>query len=112
VINLLTNAKDALIEKKNKEKDFFEMKIGIKSYQENKAIIVEVTDNGSGIAKEEIDKVMLPFYTTKDPGKGTGLGLSICYSIIKEMNGILEISSNPVNGTTVKIILDIKNKVK
>jgi signal transduction histidine kinase len=108
VINLITNARDALVAKKNKEKDFFEMKIGIKTYQENNAIIVELTDNGSGIPKEEIDKVMLPFYTTKDPGKGTGLGLSICYRIIKEMNGIIEISSNPLNGTTVKIILEIE----
>jgi two-component system NtrC family sensor kinase len=108
VINLLTNARDALVAKKNKEKDFFEMKIGIKTYQENNAIIVEITDNGSGIPKEEIDKVMLPFYTTKDPGKGTGLGLSICYRIIKEMNGIIEISSNPLNGTKVKIILTIE----
>jgi signal transduction histidine kinase len=52
-----------------------------------------------------VENIVLPFYTTKDTGKGAGLGLSISFQIIKEMNGVIEISSNKGTGTTFKIIL-------
>jgi C4-dicarboxylate-specific signal transduction histidine kinase len=111
IINLLVNAKDAVIEKKNKNKESFDLMVDIRSYQEDQSIIVEVTDNGIGINNEDINNVMLPFYTTKDEGKGTGLGLSICYQIIKEMNGTIEIASDKHYGTKIKLILNIqKNK--
>ena len=108
ILNLLSNAKDALLEKKSKVKEYFDMIIGIRSYQEKQCIIVEVTDNGIGITAEDINNIMLPFYTTKDAGKGTGLGLSICYQIIKDMNGTLEITSDIFYGTKMKIVLDIQ----
>ncbi len=111
IINLLTNAKDAVIEKKNKQDENFDMIVGIRSYLENQFLIVEITDNGIGISTEDIHNIMLPFYTTKDEGKGTGLGLSICYHIIKEMNGIIEITSDSSSGTKIKLSLDSqKNK--
>lgn len=108
VLNLLANAKDAMIEKKRKQKEYFEMIVGIRSYQENQFIIVEVTDNGIGISNDDINNIILPFYTTKDEGKGTGLGLSICYQIVKEMGGTLEITSDIFHGTKFKIILTIQ----
>ncbi len=107
ILNLLVNAKDAVIEKKSKQEEYFEMIIGIRTYQENQYLIVEVTDNGIGISIEDINNIMLPFYTTKDEGKGTGLGLSISYQIIKEMNGTIDIVSDRVNGTKIKLALDI-----
>jgi len=110
IINLLVNAKDAVIEKKSKQEESFEMMVGIRSYQENQFLIVEITDNGIGIINEDINNIILPFYTTKDEGKGTGLGLSICYQIIKEMNGTIEISSDRFFGTQVKLVLDIQKK--
>jgi PAS domain S-box-containing protein len=105
ILNLLANAKDAVLDKKNILTDTFEMLIQIRSFQENEYIHVEIDDNGTGISEEDIDHIMLPFYTTKDAGKGTGLGLSISYQIIKEMNGNIEISSNLTMGTTFKILL-------
>jgi PAS domain S-box-containing protein len=109
IINLLVNAKDAVMEKKSKQEEYFDMITGIRSYTENQLIIIEVTDNGIGISNDDIHNIMLPFYTTKDEGKGTGLGLSICYQIIKEMNGSIEISSDPAHGTKIKLGMDIEN---
>jgi len=106
ILNMLINAKDALLEKKKIQPDFQDQFIEIKSYRENQSFVVEVIDNGIGISDEDIENIMLPFYTTKDTGKGTGLGLSISYQIIKEMNGAIEISGNWFRGTTFKIILN------
>ena len=106
IINLLANAKDALLEKKSKQENYFEMIIGIKTYLINHLLIVEVTDNGIGIRNEDANKIMLPFYSTKEEGKGTGLGLSICYQIIKEMGGTIDISAEENCVTKVKVTLD------
>ena len=110
IINLLANSKDAVIEKKSKYDRYFEMTVGIKTYRMNQFLMVEITDNGIGISDDDIHNIILPFYTTKDEGKGTGLGLSICYQIIKEMNGTIDITSNRVNGTKIKLFLDIQKK--
>jgi PAS domain S-box-containing protein len=110
IINLLNNAKDAVIEKKNQQEENYEIIVGIKSYLENQFIIVEVTDNGIGISHEDINNIILPFYTTKDEGKGTGIGLSICYQIIKEMNGNIEITSDSLEGTKIKLVLDTQKR--
>ena len=115
ILNLLVNAKDALLEKRHKVTESrshkvdenFEMVVGIRSFQEDHSIIVEINDNGIGIRDEDIGRIMLPFYTTKDVGKGTGLGLSISYQIIREMHGTIEISSNIRKGTTIRITLGI-----
>jgi PAS domain S-box-containing protein len=111
IINLLSNAKDALLEKKEIEKAEFTMFILIKTYFEKQYVVIEVTDNGTGISKEDIDHIMLPFYTTKDSGKGTGLGLSISYQIIKDMDGTIEILDNEFLGTTFKISLKVKELI-
>jgi C4-dicarboxylate-specific signal transduction histidine kinase len=111
IINLLSNAKDALLEKKEIEKAEFAMFILIKTYFEKQHVVIEVTDNGTGISKEDIDHIMLPFYTTKDSGKGTGLGLSISYQIIKDMDGIIEILDNEFLGTTFRISLKVKELI-
>lgn len=106
ILNLLANAKDAVTEKKNRQQDI-EMQVGIRSYQENHFIFVDITDNGIGISKDDIHNVMLPFYTTKEEGKGTGLGLSICYQIIKEMKGAIEITSDSILGTKFQLVLPL-----
>jgi PAS domain S-box-containing protein len=108
IVNLLTNAKDAVIEKKNKDPEFMQMAVGINSYQKGQSIIVEVIDNGVGILDEDLDNVMLPFYTTKDEGKGTGLGLSICYQIVKEMGGTIDIISDNTSGTKIRLEMAIQ----
>ncbi len=105
ILNILLNAKDAILEKKNNQSVPFDMVIEIKSYQKDEELTVEISDNGIGIKEEDLEYIMLPFYTTKDTGKGTGLGLYISYQIINEMNGLIEIDSNLSQGTTFKIIL-------
>lgn len=70
--------------------------------------MVEVIDNGSGIAKENLPYVVDPFFTTKPPGQGTGLGLSITYSIVKDHKGVMEIESEVDKGTRVIVTLPVK----
>lgn len=109
ILNMLINAKDAVEEKKKKNCGKFKKKVEILTKLENKQIIIEVKDNGVGIAPEDVDKVLLPFYTTKAPGQGTGLGLSISYGIIKELGGDIEIISNPKSGTTISIKIPVQD---
>ncbi|MFA6430885.1 MAG: ATP-binding protein [Candidatus Margulisiibacteriota bacterium] len=71
-------------------------------------IQIEITDTGTGIAKENISKLFDPFYTTKE--KGTGMGLAVTYSIIKEHEGEITILSETGKGSTFKICLPIRPK--
>ncbi|MEI6576729.1 MAG: PAS domain S-box protein [Bacteroidota bacterium] len=112
IINLLVNAKDAMLEKQQRKSVSFNMTLEIKSYCINETLLVEISDNGIGIEEDEISNILLPFYTTKEEGKGTGLGLSICYQIIKEMGGLIEISSEKFVGTTIKLVLNTNNTKK
>jgi two-component system NtrC family sensor kinase len=98
IINLLTNAKDAL-------GDCDDPTISIKTYRINDRLFIEVVDNGRGIAEKEIDKIFDSFYTTKDIGEGTGLGLYIAYSIIKSFNGEITVHSELGKGSVFKIQL-------
>ncbi|MEI6091127.1 MAG: PAS domain S-box protein [bacterium] len=108
IINLLSNAKDAVVERKEKQKEeMLEMIVGIKSYREDNKVIIEISDNGIGIDNDQIKNLFVPYYSTKDASDGTGLGLPICYQIIKEMNGTIEFSSEKFYGTTVKIVFNI-----
>ena len=110
ILNLLINSKDAIEERADFDPLMMDKKIIINVTQTFDQIIVEVKDNGMGIKPENLEKIMLPFYTTKEAGKGTGLGLSITFGIIKEMNGEIAFSSEPENGTTVTIKLQIIRK--
>ncbi len=66
-------------------------------------LMVKVTDTGSGIPPEVVDKIFDPFFTTKEHGKGTGLGLSTVLSIVKSHGGFLNVYSEPGNGTTFSV---------
>ena len=109
ILNLLINAKDAIEEKKKRNCDKSKKRVEIFTNLQQQQIIIELKDNGIGIAQEDIDKVLLPFFTTKAPGQGTGLGLSISYGIIKELGGEIEILSNPKTGTTILIKIPIQD---
>jgi PAS domain S-box-containing protein len=66
---------------------------------------IAVTDTGTGIAPEVIEKVMEPFFTTKEIGKGSGLGLSMVYGFAKQSNGAFRIESEVGTGTTAELWL-------
>jgi len=68
-------------------------------------VLLSVTDNGTGIPADLLEKVLEPFFTTKAVGKGTGLGLSMVYGFIKQSRGHLKIYSEVGIGTTIKLFL-------
>jgi PAS domain S-box-containing protein len=74
-----------------------------------RAVLIEFEDTGVGIPPEYLEKVLEPFFTTKEEGKGTGLGLAICRRIIQEHRGSIQISSEVGKGTTVRLVLPIRN---
>ena len=73
-------------------------------------VCVEVSDNGSGIPKENLTRIFDPFFTTKPVGKGTGLGLSLAYGIVKKHGGCIEVSSTVGVGTTFRILLPVRQQ--
>ncbi len=93
ILNILSNAKDALVEKKIENPEVI-----INLTKQDKKIILTITDNAGGIDKEIIDDIFKPYYTTKGKLTGTGLGLYISKTIIeKNMKGKLHVQ-NAKNG--------------
>jgi signal transduction histidine kinase/iron only hydrogenase large subunit-like protein len=82
--------------------------------EENFNILFTISDTGSGIKKQDMEKIFNPFFTTKEIGKGTGLGLATTYGIVKMHKGKISVTSNAEKsegptGTTFKITLPISN---
>ncbi len=107
ILNILANARDAILEKANTYCTDFEMMIRISSYMNDKCVQIAIEDTGTGLDEEVKKSIFLPFFTTKEPGEGTGLGMSISYGIIKDMQGEIEISSEPGKGTKMIISLPV-----
>ncbi len=104
-INLVTNAVDAMDEKGKKlGHQKWSRLLKIKSFCENNQVVVSVSDTGTGMPQEVIDKIFEPFFTTKDVGKGTGLGVSISYGIVKDYDGTINVESKVGKGTTFELM--------
>lgn len=117
-VNLFINAAQAIpaagkITIRAYEKRLEKKRDGIGSRNEDKfrigekALVVEIEDNGTGISQQNLKKVFDPFFTTKGPKGGTGLGLSVSRSLISMHKGLMEIESEPGKGTKVRVILKI-----
>ncbi len=99
LMNFFSNAIDAMKGGGNLSVKAAEDKI-------NNEVVIDIIDSGEGISPENLDKIFEPFFTTKETG--TGLGLGLAYQTIRAHNGILNISSNPGQGTHVEIKLPLR----
>jgi len=91
LLNIFTNAKDALIERK-----IVKPKVSVRSFQENSKIIVEIEDNAGGIDEKIMKKIFDPYFTTKDKTSGTGIGLYMSKMIIENsMKGEISAYNSP-----------------
>ncbi|UCG77652.1 MAG: PAS domain S-box protein [Nitrospirota bacterium] len=105
-INIIKNACEAIPVKGKIEvrtKPSFEYLIEKKKKVKRRFAVVEFRDNGPGIPDEDIDKVFMPFYTSKKGG--SGLGLAISSKIIRDHNGLMKIGSSGKKGASVEIYL-------
>ncbi len=102
LLNLLTNARDALEEMKK------DRRLDIEISTEGDHIVLAVKDNGPGIEQANLMRIFDPFFTTKEPGKGTGLGLSVSSSLIKSYGGRMSCESAPGMGAHFIIELPIE----
>lgn len=91
LINLLTNAKQALAETEDPT-------IAFSTSISTENISVHITDNGPGIEREKLSRIFIPFYSTKD--QGTGIGLSLSKNIMRTHGGNIQVDSSPEEGTT------------
>jgi C4-dicarboxylate-specific signal transduction histidine kinase len=99
-INLLTNARDAVVDSPRKA-------IRISVSLGSAAVEIAFVDTGHGIPSGLERRIFDPFFTTKEVGKGTGLGLSITYGIVKEHGGTISVVSPPGEGATFLIHLPL-----
>src|SRR5256712_5781951 len=100
LINLLTNARDALVESPRKV-------IHIACEVRDRVVDLAFSDTGPGIPEGLERRIFDPFFTTKEVGRGTGLGLSITYGIIKEHGGTIAVANRPGEGAAFLIRLPL-----
>jgi PAS domain S-box-containing protein len=106
-INLLSNARYALNQKYPDSHEDKTLLVRTDQVEQNgrRYVRIEFLDRGTGIPEENVDKILNPFFTTKEQGQGTGLGLSISYNIIQEHQGTMRFESK--EGEYTKVIIDL-----
>ncbi|MDM7860045.1 PAS domain-containing protein [Alteromonas sp. ASW11-36] len=118
LLNLGLNASDAIHESGYIEvsTNVIEVKecdphASFSSLEPGEHISIKVSDSGSGMSADDIQKAMEPFYTTKPQGKGTGLGLSSVYGSVQSFGGLINIKSELNEGSTIEIILPLSELI-
>ncbi len=96
-INLINNSLDAMP---------LGGRLEVSTGLDRNGVVIEVSDNGEGIAEDQIDLIFEPMFSTKR-GRGTGLGLTIVKQIVSEHNGEIEVRSRPGQHTTFRITLPL-----
>ena len=111
IVNLAVNARDAMpdggkltIKTANVSTQEAE-KLSYKGMPPADYVRIDVSDTGTGIPADIVDKIFEPFFSTKEVGKGTGLGLSTVYGIVKQTGGFVYVDSEEGKGTTFRIFL-------
>ena len=111
IVNLAVNARDAMpdggkltVRTANVSAQEAE-KLSYKGMPAADYVRIDVTDTGTGIPADIVDKIFEPFFSTKEVGKGTGLGLSTVYGIVKQTGGFVYVESEAGKGTTFRIFL-------
>jgi two-component system cell cycle sensor histidine kinase/response regulator CckA len=100
-MNLLVNAIDAIAERDPKTN-----RISVRSFADSAGrAVVEIEDNGSGIAEDVRARIFEPFFTTKGPRAGSGLGLAICHRIVTDLGGGIEVEASPQGGALFRVLL-------
>ncbi len=105
LLNMLSNAKYAVDKKAEKQLPNYQKAIMVKSFMNNNTIVIQITDNGIGISKPNIQRIFDPFFSTKKSDDGTGLGLSISYGIVRDMKGDIFVESTENEFTKIEIHL-------
>ena len=111
IVNLAVNARDAmpdggkLIVKTANMGAEEAAQLSYKGMPAADYVRIDITDTGTGIPADIIDKIFEPFFSTKEVGKGTGLGLSTVYGIVKQTGGFVYVDSEPGKGTSFRIFL-------
>ena len=100
ILNILSNAKDALIEHKERDRV-----VSIKAKSDGDEAVIMIEDNAGGIPEKIIEKIFDPYFTTKEEGKGTGIGLYMSKTIIENNMGGKLIVKNGKNGAVFTIVL-------
>ncbi len=118
LMNMVVNARDAMpeggelrIDVDRLDKGSLPLKYRSDAQGEDYASII-ISDTGEGIPEDIQKKIFDPFFTTKEQGKGTGLGLSMVYGLVNQMNGYIEVFSNPGKGSKFAIFLPLANEEK
>lgn len=107
VLNLLSNARDALVDRPDPR-----ICIAVKALDGSPPwLALSISDTGVGIPPETLEHIFEPFFTTKAAGQGTGLGLSISRGIVERHGGRIEVESTPGAGTTFRVVLPAQASV-
>ena len=109
LVNLVLNARDAMpaggtLTIETGERMISGSSRG-RSVKPGRYVVLAVSDSGSGMDGDTLSHVFEPFFSSQSPGSRAGLGLSIVYGIVKQSGGVVRVSSEPGQGTTVKVFL-------